>query len=71
MFFIDLDGLPPAPVQLVTAIAHELAHDRLPPGGGLPTIDDEETVDLVLVYLGLGVFAANAGRPIRASLVIP
>jgi hypothetical protein len=58
--FIDLDGLPAAPVQLVTAIAHELAHDRLPPDGGPPTIDDEETVDLVLVYLGLGVFAANA-----------
>jgi hypothetical protein len=58
--FIDLDGLSEAPVQVVTAIAHELAHDRLPPDGGPPTIDDEETVDLVLVYLGLGVFAANA-----------
>jgi hypothetical protein len=44
----------------VTAIAHELAHDRLPPVAGRPTLDDEETVDLLLVYLGMGVFAANA-----------
>jgi hypothetical protein len=58
--FVDLDELPEAPVQLVTAIAHELAHDRLPPVAGPVTLDDEETVDLVLVYLGLGVFAANA-----------
>jgi len=58
--FIDLDGLPDAPVQVVTAIAHELAHDRLPPVAGPPSLDDEETIDLVLVYLGLGVFAANA-----------
>jgi hypothetical protein len=50
------------PERLVATIAHELAHDILL-GGGLITReeDDHEPItDLVPVFLGLGLFLANA-----------
>jgi hypothetical protein len=50
------------PVRLVATFAHELAHDILL-GGGLISReepDHEEVTDLVPVFLGLGLFAANA-----------
>jgi hypothetical protein len=50
------------PQRLVATLAHELAHDLLL-GGGLLTKDDEDqenVTDLLPVYLGLGLFAANA-----------
>jgi hypothetical protein len=53
------------PERLVATIAHELAHDILL-GGGLITTDVEDhehLTDLVPVFLGMGLFAANA--PIR------
>jgi hypothetical protein len=51
--------------RLVATIAHELAHDILL-GGGLITEreeDHEPLTDLVPVFLGLGLFTANA--PVR------
>lgn len=53
------------PERLVATVAHELAHDILL-GGGLITVDEEDhepLADLVPVFLGLGVFLANA--PVR------
>src|SRR5262249_4027732 len=53
------------PERLVATIAHELAHDILL-GGQLiapDAHDHDEVTDLVPVFLGLGVFAANA--PVR------
>lgn len=53
------------PERLVATIAHELAHDILL-GGGLLAWDEpdhEEVTDLLPVFLGLGVFAANS--PVR------
>ncbi len=53
------------PERLVATIAHELAHDILL-GGGLITAseqDHEPLTDLVPVFLGLGLFTANA--PVR------
>ncbi len=53
------------PERLVATIAHELAHDILL-GGGLITTDEsdhEPLTDLVPVFLGLGLFTANA--PVR------
>lgn len=50
------------PERLVATIAHELAHDILL-GGGLITADVEDheyLTDLLPVFLGLGLFAANA-----------
>ncbi len=55
----------PDPERLVATIAHELAHDILL-GGGLLTgheEDHEHLTDLVPVFLGLGLFAANS--PVR------
>ena len=53
------------PERLVSTIAHELAHDILLGGGLITTreIDHEPLTDLVPVFLGLGLFAANA--PLR------
>jgi hypothetical protein len=50
------------PGPLVATLAHELAHELLLGGGLLDeTVDDHEWVtDLLPVYLGLGVFTANA-----------
>ncbi|MFO0957446.1 MAG: HEAT repeat domain-containing protein [Isosphaeraceae bacterium] len=53
------------PERLVATIAHELAHEILL-GGGLITTDSEDhepLTDLLPVFLGLGVFLANA--PVR------
>lgn len=50
------------PLRLVATLAHELAHEMLL-GGGLLTADiaDHEWVtDLLPVFLGLGMFAANS-----------
>lgn len=50
------------PERLVATIAHELAHDILL-GGGLIDRDEEDhepITDLVPVFLGLGIFTANA-----------
>jgi HEAT repeats len=55
----------PDPERLVATLAHELAHDILL-GGGLLTGnegDHEPVTDLVPVFLGLGLFTANA--PVR------
>jgi hypothetical protein len=53
------------PLSLVATVAHELGHVILL-GGGLmlrETVDHEPMTDLLTVFLGLGVFAANsAGR---------
>jgi hypothetical protein len=48
--------------RLVATIAHELGHDILL-GGGLITVDKEDhepLTDLITVFLGLGLFMANA-----------
>ena len=53
------------PERLVAAISHELAHEILL-GGGLITVQEEDhepLTDLLPVFLGLGVFTANA--PVR------
>jgi hypothetical protein len=49
------------PQALVATLAHELAHEVLLGGGFLAdTVPDHEQItDLLLVYLGVGVFAAN------------
>jgi hypothetical protein len=50
------------PIALVATLAHELAHDVLLGGGHLTRTepDGEWVTDLLPVYLGLGLFAANA-----------
>jgi hypothetical protein len=51
-----------APMALVATIAHELCHELLI-GGGLVTPsrkDNEPLTDLLTVFLGFGVFTANA-----------
>jgi hypothetical protein len=50
------------PMSLVATLAHELAHVILLGGGLLdPTIPDHEWVtDLLPVFLGVGIFSANA-----------
>jgi hypothetical protein len=52
------------PLTVVATIAHELGHVILLDGGHLPrdAEDMEPMTDLVTVYLGLGVFTANAAR---------
>ena len=55
------------PLNVVATLAHELGHVILLDGGHLRR-DDEEMeplTDLVTVYLGLGVFTANASRNFR------
>ena len=53
-----LDALP----QLLATLAHELAHELLLKGGHLTqeTADHEHVTDLLPVFLGTGVFLANA-----------
>jgi len=61
--FLDADRiLAMTPMTMQAFNSHELCHARLP--GDLVDLsrDDEEPVDLVAVYLGMGVFAANAAR---------
>ncbi len=50
------------PMTLVATLAHELAHEVLLGGGVLDTSvgDHEWITDLLQVYLGVGIFAANA-----------
>jgi HEAT repeat protein len=49
------------PPGLVAVLAHELAHELLSSRGLLPDAFDAEWVtDLLPVYLGLGIFTANA-----------
>ena len=50
------------PPRLLATIAHELAHELLLKGGHLSaeTQDHEFVTDLLPVFLGLGIFAANA-----------
>ncbi len=50
------------PSSLVATLAHELAHEHLLKGGHLTadTADHEMVTDLLPVFLGLGVFGANA-----------
>jgi hypothetical protein len=50
------------PAQLLATVAHELGHARLR-GEGRVTArreDEEPLTDLATVYLGMGIFAANA-----------
>lgn len=55
------EGMLADPVALVAVLAHELAHDLLRSRGLLETDFDAEWVtDLLPVFLGLGVFTANA-----------
>ncbi|UGT41501.1 hypothetical protein LTV02_37175 [Nocardia yamanashiensis] len=51
-----------APVTLVATVAHELAHERLLGEGRIEPDrhDGEQLTDLLTVFLGLGVFNANA-----------
>ncbi|MGA2216755.1 MAG: hypothetical protein ABSG51_01625 [Terracidiphilus sp.] len=52
------------PLSVVATLAHELGHVILLGGGHLDpdTEDMEPMTDLVTVYLGFGVFTANAAR---------
>jgi hypothetical protein len=51
-----------APPQLLATLAHELAHELLLKGGHLTqdAADHEQVTDLLPVFLGTGVFLANA-----------
>ncbi|MGO9775315.1 MAG: hypothetical protein ACLPM3_01855 [Terracidiphilus sp.] len=55
------------PLAAVATLAHELGHVILIDGGHLQrdTEDLEPLTDLVTVYVGLGVFTANASRNFR------
>jgi hypothetical protein len=52
------------PLAVVATLAHELGHVILLGGGHMPrdAEDMEPMTDLVTVYLGLGIFTANASR---------
>ena len=56
-------------VSLIATIAHELAHARLLGEGRIiPTRPDQEPLtDLLTVYLGLGIFNANARFDFRTT----
>jgi len=55
------------PLAAVATLAHELSHVILLDGGHLQREDEEmePLTDLTTVYLGLGVFSANASRNFR------
>jgi hypothetical protein len=55
------------PVAAVATLAHELSHVILLDGGHLQREDEEiePLTDLTTVYLGLGIFTANASRNFR------
>jgi len=59
---ITLSNLRHKPLQLVATIAHELAHDRLIGEGRIDPDrpHGEPLADLTTVYLGMGLFTANA-----------
>ncbi|MFE3190799.1 hypothetical protein ACFXHA_17445 [Nocardia sp. NPDC059240] len=67
---LDLDRLR-SPVTLVATIAHELAHERLLGERRIPADrhDGEQLTDLATVYLGLGVFNANAAFQFSQSSI--
>ena len=52
------------PRSLIATVAHELGHVLLLGGGLIPATrrDGEPLTDLVTVYLGLGIFTANAAH---------
>jgi hypothetical protein len=51
-----------APPQFLATLAHELSHELLIKGGHLnqDTFDHEQVTDLLPVFLGTGIFLANA-----------
>jgi hypothetical protein len=55
------------PLAAVATLAHELSHVILLDGGHLQREDEEmePLTDLATVYLGLGIFTANASRNFR------
>jgi hypothetical protein len=55
------------PMSLVATVAHELGHVILLGGGaiGSDTADHEPLTDLLTVFLGLGIFTANAAARFR------
>lgn len=55
------------PLSVVATVAHELGHVILLDGGHMQREDEdmEPLTDLVTVYLGMGVFTANASRNFR------
>lgn len=66
------DDLPRRPMALVATIAHELGHALLADGRISAERDDHEPLtDLLTIYFGLGVFAANAafeyGHEVRGA----
>lgn len=56
------------PMGLIATVAHELAHELLLKGGHLTTdtADHEQVTDLLPVFLGVGIFGANATVRTRA-----
>jgi hypothetical protein len=52
------------PERLIATIAHELGHVRLDGHGG-DRADHEPLTDLLTVYLGMGIFTANASFDYR------
>lgn len=59
--------LPSRPVALVAALAHQVGHVRLLREGriGATRRDHEPLTDLLSVFFGLGIFAANAALDFR------
>lgn len=57
------------PRALVATVAHELAHERLLGEGRIhpDRADGEQLTDLATVFLGLGIFTANAAREFSAT----
>jgi hypothetical protein len=60
-----------APPKLLATLAHELAHELLLKGGHLTqeTSDHEQVTDLLPVFLGTGIFLANATMEYKAETV--
>lgn len=56
------------PMRLMATVAHELAHELLMKGGHLTgdEADHEQVTDLLPVFLGTGIFAANATLKTKA-----
>jgi hypothetical protein len=58
------------PARLLAVVAHELGHVRLLAEGRVTTAerrDHEPLTDLVTVYLGMGIFSANAAFDFSAT----
>jgi hypothetical protein len=69
--FIEIERAQTAdPVRLVAVLAHELAHRRLLGEDRVTTEqpDHERLTDLLTVYLGFGVFAANMQQGLAGHL---